>query len=190
MQDNLLARIQNWYKSHCNGDWEHRYGISIGNLDNPGWTIKIDLAETSLENLKFERTIDNGTLDWLFIKTKDNVLEASCDPNKLTTVFEIFLDEIIPNYADENFRYNIFIVMKGASANVWRPAKAKMLTEDTMEIVEIPALKYENIKIKNIKDINFSQEDITTFTTRYSVGDKVKTELVEMFDGVTLVATE
>lgn len=38
----------NWYVRECDDDWEHSYGVKIDTLDNPGWTIAIDLRETSL----------------------------------------------------------------------------------------------------------------------------------------------
>jgi hypothetical protein len=186
----ILTRIQNWYQTNCNDDWEHSYGFSIGTLDNPGWSIKIDLAETTLENLQFEKSIDNGRFDWMTIKTKDKVFEAFCDPTKLTEVLRIFLDEIIPKYSDKNFHYQVYIPLKGSSTKMWRPANAIMLTEDILEIIEIPEMKYEDIKTKSLEDFTFSKEDIFTYVTTYSVGDKVKTDLTEMFDGVTLVVRE
>lgn len=33
--------LQEWYIQNCDGDWEHCYGIKIGTLDNPGWSIDI-----------------------------------------------------------------------------------------------------------------------------------------------------
>ncbi len=39
---------------HCDGDWEHSYGITIDTLDNPGWKVSIDLSDTLLENANFE----------------------------------------------------------------------------------------------------------------------------------------
>ena len=190
MQDTLLTRIQNWYQTNCNDDWEHSYGFSIGTLDNPGWSIKIDLSETPLENLQFDRGIDNGRFDWMTIKTKEKVFEAFCDPTKLTEVLRIFLDEIIPNHADKNFQYQVYIPLTGAPTKVWRPANAIMLTEDTLEIVNIPDLKYEDIKTRTIEDITFEKADIFTFKTNHSAGDKIKTDLTEMFDGVTLIVKE
>lgn len=170
-QETLLTRIQNWYQTNCNNDWEHNYGFSIGTLDNPGWTIKIDLAETSLENLQFERTIDNGRFDWMNVITKDKTITAACDPTKLGEVLKIFLDEIIPNYSDNDFHYQVYIPLKGGPTKVWRPANAKMLTEDVLEIVNFPELKYEDIKTKSIDDITFNKEDIFNYKTTYSVGD-------------------
>ncbi|MBK9731538.1 MAG: immunity 53 family protein [Chitinophagaceae bacterium] len=186
----FLTRIQKWYQTNCNNDWEHRYGFTISTLDNPGWVIKIDLAETSLENLQFERNIANGRFDWLTIKVIDSVFECYCDPSKLDEVLRIFLDEIIPGYADENFHYLVYLPLKGASTNAWRPASAKMLTEEILEIVSIPELKFEDIKTKALDDITFNRVEILTFKTEYSIGDKIKTCLTEMFDGVTLIVRE
>ena len=47
INDNLIWLI-NWYTSHCDGDWEHIFGIKIGTLDNPGWHIQISIEETEL----------------------------------------------------------------------------------------------------------------------------------------------
>ena len=46
---NQLAELQKWYSAQCNDDWEHGYGVQIDTLDNPGWTVTIDLAGTGLE---------------------------------------------------------------------------------------------------------------------------------------------
>lgn len=49
---NNVDWLSSWYRKECNGDWEHTYGISIQTLDNPGWSVRIDLLDTSFENLK------------------------------------------------------------------------------------------------------------------------------------------
>ncbi len=51
---NLLKRLQEWFETNCDGEWEHAYGVLIATLDNPGWTIKIDLMGTYLENIDFQ----------------------------------------------------------------------------------------------------------------------------------------
>ena len=33
--------IDRWVKSKLDGDWEHKYGISISSTDNPGWVATI-----------------------------------------------------------------------------------------------------------------------------------------------------
>jgi Immunity protein 53 len=47
---NELDRLQRWYLSHCNGDWEHTYGVTMENIDNPGWTLTVQLAETTVQD--------------------------------------------------------------------------------------------------------------------------------------------
>ena len=38
-----IEQLQAWYAAQCNGKWEHTYGIAIGTLDNPGWSLSVDL---------------------------------------------------------------------------------------------------------------------------------------------------
>ncbi|QDU82836.1 hypothetical protein Pla110_45990 [Polystyrenella longa] len=38
VEDDLLA-LQAWYHYRCDGEWEHRYGLTIETCDNPGWQI-------------------------------------------------------------------------------------------------------------------------------------------------------
>jgi hypothetical protein len=44
-----LRFLENWYRQQCKGDWEQQWGVKIGTLDNPGWTIAISLKETRAE---------------------------------------------------------------------------------------------------------------------------------------------
>ena len=48
LDPNLLERLPWWYTSMCNGDWEHTYGVFISNIDNPGWSLKVELKDTYL----------------------------------------------------------------------------------------------------------------------------------------------
>ena len=94
---NVLRRLQDWYKSNCNDDWEHSYGISIQTLDNPGWIVKVDLQETDLETLQFARQFQSSTdeNDWFTCKIQDGSLAIACGPENLEQVLTIFLDEIV-----------------------------------------------------------------------------------------------
>jgi len=185
----LLTRIQNWYKTNCDGDWEHSYGFSITTLDNPGWTVRIDLEDTALEKLDFSRSYQNEEKeqDWFFIKTEKKVLDINCGPSNLNQVFSIFLDEIISDYSDGNFLYEIYLPMQGHEPIVWTPAKGKMLSECTLELVEIPSVKYSEIKINDLNSIDFTEDEMHIFSHDFKVGDLVFTELEDMFDGVKLV---
>jgi|CXWL01.1.fsa_nt_gi hypothetical protein len=62
----LMQRLQLWYESECNGDWEHSFGIKIETLDNPGWLVTIDLAETRWESVAVEGVRNNrNETDWV-----------------------------------------------------------------------------------------------------------------------------
>ena len=95
---NPLQELQNWYLSQCDDIWEHSYGVSISTLDNPGWSLEIDLAETSLKDIAFEERsygvgensapCDNN---WLYCKVEKNKFLACGGPEKLDEIIGIFL---------------------------------------------------------------------------------------------------
>lgn len=87
----VLNWLQEWYRQNCID--VHFYGIKIDTLDNPGWHVKIDLADTILENKKFsEIKIENGDDDWIFCKVENSIFEGFGDPTKLTAILETFQD--------------------------------------------------------------------------------------------------
>ena len=185
-----MTRLQNWYLTNCDGDWEHSYGISIGTLDNPGWTVEIDLTDTCLQDLKYEKQVDNGEFDWLFVKVNEKTFKASGDPSKLTIVLSMFLDEIIPKYADPSFEYEVYVSLTGGPTKIWRPAKAKMIAEDTLQITRFPDLDYKDIRTISFDDLTFDKKDVFDYETQIKVGNNIKVELIETFNGVTLIAKE
>ena len=185
----LIDRIQNWYKLNCNGDWEHSYGYSIATLDNPGWTIRIDLTETPLENLEFNKEYQNSEKehDWFFIKTKEKVLDISCGPNNLKQVFNIFFDTIIPDFANKDYYYKLYVPVKGHHFEIWIPVQAKMVNEQTVEIIEINRIDYQEIKVRNIDKIDFNQSDLDKMRIDFKKGDIVEIDLEEVSDGIILI---
>lgn len=87
----LINWISEWFKSNCDGDWEHESQIQIYTLDNPGWVVKIDLLNTSLEDLKVDyKLIENAPNDWYGISIKNSTFEGSGDLNKLYFLLEQF----------------------------------------------------------------------------------------------------
>jgi hypothetical protein len=88
-----LEDLQRWYESQCDGDWEHRYGVAIGTLDNPGWSVKIDLAETELEGRPFTE-IDDRAPDrsWMSCKVENGKFLGYGGAPMLGRVIRSFLD--------------------------------------------------------------------------------------------------
>ena len=88
---NVLDWINEWFKSNCNGDWEHGYGIIIETMDNPGWKVDIYLYDTELEGQLFDEIIiNNNDTDWMSCKVEDYFFKGIGDPNKLQKILEIF----------------------------------------------------------------------------------------------------
>lgn len=88
----LIAWLEEWYKSQCDGDWEHLFGVKIYTLDNPGWRITIDLADTELENKKYGgyQVINNEDADWISCSVMDGCFEGAGDPSKLEEIIQRF----------------------------------------------------------------------------------------------------
>ncbi|RYY22724.1 MAG: hypothetical protein EOP62_22485 [Sphingomonadales bacterium] len=95
-----LSWLMQWYANECNSDWEHSYGIKIDTLDNPGWTCKIDLRDTSWEGVLFEKASHGepaGDLEewqklgsWWVAEVKGGCFEAACGPLDLIDVIRVF----------------------------------------------------------------------------------------------------
>jgi len=86
-----LSWIQRWYAGQCDGDWEHDYGVSIENIDNPGWWVKIDLKDTDLEAAPFaEISRPEPESDWLSCRITEGRWEGVGGPHMLGEILAVF----------------------------------------------------------------------------------------------------
>ena len=86
----ILMWLQDWYKQQCDGFWEHLYGIEIGNIDNPGWEIKIDLKDTPYEDEEFlEINIQNND-QWMICEKQKSVFKGYGSYDKLFEILTVF----------------------------------------------------------------------------------------------------
>lgn len=86
-----LKWLQEWYVQNCDGEWEQRYGIELGTLDNPGWFINIDLAGTALEDKRFVKNeLFRSENDWVNYDVKNNVFIAAGGPLNLDEIIGFF----------------------------------------------------------------------------------------------------
>jgi hypothetical protein len=86
-----LIWIQKWYLSNCDGDWEHAYGISIGTLDNPGWSVTINLRGTQSEGLTMDRIQRETTdSDWVHCSISNMEFQGAGGPENLDEILQIF----------------------------------------------------------------------------------------------------
>lgn len=100
MGDDNLNWLTAWYLAQCDNDWEHSYGVKIDTLDNPGWSITIDLTDTSLHHKVFEHAEKgepNGDLDgwrrtgsWWAASVQGGAFRVSCGPLDLSAAINVF----------------------------------------------------------------------------------------------------
>lgn len=100
MDDDNFRWLSEWYLSQCDDDWEHSYGVKIDTLDNPGWSLKIDLTDTSLADKAFERVTCGEpsndleewrrTGSWWVASLQGRTFEVACGPLDLPAAIGIF----------------------------------------------------------------------------------------------------
>lgn len=87
----VLRWLQRWYVAQCDGEWEHRWGVEVGTLDNPGWTVRIDVRGTALEHRGYSRqSVKRGGDDWAEAWRSQDAFEAACGPRNLGEVLMMF----------------------------------------------------------------------------------------------------
>ena len=93
-----LTQLQHWYLDQCDEDWEHSYGVRIDTLDNPGWRLEIDLADTDLLERPFEpihygmfEDAETSGIEWIHCKVEGGKFMATGGPLKLEEIIYVFL---------------------------------------------------------------------------------------------------
>ena len=89
--ENELVWLQEWYVNQCNGDWEHQWGVTVESLDNPGWTLSIDLRGTNLEGRIFQDlSIERTAVDWVNCRIEKQTFKGAGGPRNLTELIAGF----------------------------------------------------------------------------------------------------
>jgi hypothetical protein len=104
--DTCVSRLEAWFASECNGDWEHTYGIKLETVDNPVWMFTVEIEDTPLSGRPFttiaERASDS---DWLHCAVTDNVFRGSGGIGSLERILMIFLE-----WAEESRLQNLLLI--------------------------------------------------------------------------------
>jgi hypothetical protein len=82
--------LEHWYSDQCDGDWEHTYGIRIDTLDNPGWSVRIDLTGTrfaELPNVEIKEKYESDS-EWMICKVIEGVYKGSGGPLMLGPIIQ------------------------------------------------------------------------------------------------------
>jgi hypothetical protein len=93
--------LMNWYVAQCDGDWEQQCGVVIDTLDNPGWSLTIDLEETLLVSKPFLPIYENisetaaeqgldGDVRWMVAKVEGTKFKAYGGPRDLSRMIDVF----------------------------------------------------------------------------------------------------
>ncbi len=94
----LLTWLQAYYRSLCDGEWEHHQGVNIETCDNPGWLVKIALVGTMLADTPFASVAENVDGNgfplgnrWLSCCVENHIWRGAGDETKLAVIVQLFL---------------------------------------------------------------------------------------------------
>lgn len=83
--------LEAWYASQCNDQWEHEYGVKIDTLDNPGWSVQIDVTGTNLADKPYERhAVHRSEHEWVTTWLEHGQFRAACGPLNLGEALHLF----------------------------------------------------------------------------------------------------
>ena len=95
----ILTDLQSWYAAQCDGGWEHQYGVKIDTLGNPGWSVNIDLRDTSLNGRPFPPIAEGIDADRepqsprsLVCRVEGGIWRGFGDETKLAVLLQTFVD--------------------------------------------------------------------------------------------------
>ncbi len=88
----LVSRLQKWFSLNSDGEWEHSHGIRIETLDNPGWSVSVDLTSTPLDGMPFQGVnVENDDQEWYSCRVEDGIFKGWGGPHNLGNILEVFL---------------------------------------------------------------------------------------------------
>lgn len=88
----VLDWLERWYEAQCDGDWEHGFGPQISTIDNPGWSLTVDLDGTDCNGRileAIEHNYDHET-EWRKCWTEGNEFHGVGGPRQLRAILETF----------------------------------------------------------------------------------------------------
>ncbi len=91
--EQALTGLQAWYAAQCDGEWEHRFGVRLQSLDNPGWQLDVDLVDTAVAGRPFERVERfRDDADWVVAFRDEAQFHGACGALQLGEILGLFLD--------------------------------------------------------------------------------------------------
>jgi uncharacterized protein YjbI with pentapeptide repeats len=96
--------LAKFFAYHCDGAWEHEFGMSLDSLAIPGWGLVVDLRGTALEGTGVNRSNlkETSKSDHDFIEAflEDDEFHATCGPFNLDVMLGLFREWATKRLAD------------------------------------------------------------------------------------------
>ncbi|QKK15044.1 immunity 53 family protein [Rhizobium indicum] len=87
-----VSRLCAWFERQCVGEWHEDRGVKIDTIDNPGWSMKVDLTGTALQDKDFQEIrVERSDRDWFVARRNDQAFEAFGGSISLNEMIENFL---------------------------------------------------------------------------------------------------
>lgn len=97
--NDVLERIERWFRDQLDGEWEHHHGIQIETCDNPGWIVRVSVVGTELAAKPFTPVslgVDANrhpvASRWLHCDVCAGVWVGAGDETKLAAILTQFLE--------------------------------------------------------------------------------------------------
>jgi len=91
MKVEIMQWLEEWVVNNCDGDWEHSQGIQVSTLDNPGWSLSINLEGTILEEKHFEPIkIERSDTDWIHCNVQETTFRGFCGVRNMHELLLMF----------------------------------------------------------------------------------------------------
>ncbi len=114
-KENDFLWFSEWYRNHCFGNLKNERRLSLGTLDNPGWSLKINLEDTELKGKKFQSIkVDRTEDNWICCFLKNNKFIGVGGPLNLSEIFYIFINwaELYQNEKKSDSKTNFKMIQK------------------------------------------------------------------------------
>ncbi|MEM9340356.1 MAG: Imm53 family immunity protein [Bacteroidota bacterium] len=185
----IIDHISKWFASQCDGDWEHESCIKINTIDNPGWSISIDIRNTSLEGLEVSHEKSTSDLDWFKASSNGLVFSAFCGVENLTDVLNFFMSDVATR-GNSDFFYDIYHQIHDQGVKIWRPYKATLLEDNSFEIKEAPDFSPKDFKFESFDNIDKVDLSKVKDEPKLNAGDVVECQLMNLADYPANVITK
>ncbi len=94
--DENIKWLSNWLESQYKISWQGQHIVTMGTLDNPGWTFQLKVDETTMQNQPFSEIIINRTeRNWIDCFVRDGWFLGAGGLYNLPEIVQIFRNWVV-----------------------------------------------------------------------------------------------